>query len=157
MLPGFRKTLRVVVLSLVLTACSVFGSFAQKLGFSNPSVEVTGVQLQSLGLNGLELGIYFQANNPNPIGLEIETLSYTVFFDGNRIGEGRNERPIALPARGASSFSVTYSLSAIEALAVGLAALKGGDHQVEIKAHLGISTPVGVLPLDVVHVEKVSF
>jgi LEA14-like dessication related protein len=151
------KTLGVGLLALGLTACSVFGALAEKAGFSNPSVEVTGVQLQSFGLSGLKLGIYFQANNPNPIGLEVETLQYTVFFDGERIGEGQNERAIVLPARGASSFSVTYSLSATEALSAGLAVLKGGEHQVEIKAHLGISTPLGVLPLDVSHVERISF
>jgi LEA14-like dessication related protein len=151
------KTLGVGLLALGMTACSVLGALAEKAGFSNPSVEVTGVQLQSFGLSGLTLGIYFQANNPNPIGLEVETLQYTVFFDGERIGEGQNERAIALPARGASSFSVTYSLSATEAFAAGLAALKGGEHQVEIKAHLGVTTPLGVLPLDVGHVETISF
>ena len=146
-----------LALALGLTGCSVLGSIAQNVGFSNPEVEVTGVQLQELGLSGLTLGIYFQANNPNPIGLEVETLQYEVFFDGNRVGAGENQRPIALPARGASSFSVTYSLTPKEALRAGIAVVGGGEHKVEIKADLGISTPIGVLPFSVGHVETLSF
>jgi LEA14-like dessication related protein len=145
------------ILALGLGGCSVLGSLANKAGFSNPTVEVTGVQLQELSFSGLVLGIYFQANNPNPIGLTVETLTYEVFLDGNRMGSGENHRPISLPARGASSFSVTYSLSTMEGLTAGLMALRGGKHEVEIKAELGISTPVGVLPFSVGHVEILSF
>jgi len=149
--------MRFLLLMPLLSACSVLGSLAKSAGFSNPTVEVTGVQVLDAGLTGLELGIYFQANNPNPIGLTVETLDYEVRFDGARIGEGSNRRPVALPARGASSFSVTYELNAQEVLSAGIAALSGREHQVEIHADLGISTPFGVLPVSVGHVEQVSF
>jgi LEA14-like dessication related protein len=151
------RAMRVLLLVPILSACSLMGSLAKSAGFSNPTVEVTGVQVLDVGLSGLELGIYFQANNPNPIGLTVETLEYEVRFDGARIGEGSNRRPVALPARGASSFSVTYELSAQEVLSAGLAALSGREHRVEIHADLGISTPIGVLPISVGHVERVSF
>jgi LEA14-like dessication related protein len=146
-----------VLMAAVLSGCSVLGSLAAKAGFSNPTVEVTGIQVQELSLKGLTLGIYFQANNPNPIGLEVETLSYEVFFDGHLMGEGNNDRPIALPARGASSFSVTYTLGTQEALSAGISALSSKEHKVEVKAELGISTPVGVLPFSLVHTETLSF
>ena len=145
------------LVALSLSGCTLLGSLAEKAGFSNPTVEVTGIQVQELSLKGLTLGIYFQANNPNPIGLEVETLSYEVFFDGHLMGEGNNNRPIALPARGASSFSVTYTLGTQEALSAGISALTSKEHQVEVKAELGISTPVGVLPFSLAHVETLSF
>lgn len=156
-MPLQPKTTLTFLLLLGTTACAAMGSLAQKVGFSYPTVEVTGVQVQSVGLGGFELDFYFQANNPNPIGLEIENLSYEVSFDGNLIGTGVNARPIALPSRGASSFSVSYALAATEVLSAGLSALSGEQHEVGIKATIGVSTPFGVLTESHSHTETLSF
>ena len=148
---------RFLLIVPTITGCSVLGSLAQGVGFSNPTVEVTGVQVLDVSLTGAELGIYFQANNPNPIGLTLATLEYEVFLNGNSLGSGENQRPVALPKRGASSFSVTYAFSAQELVSAGLSALTSSKHDVMIKANIGIDTPVGVLPFELEYSEELSF
>lgn len=148
---------RFLFLVPALTGCSLLGSLAENSAFSRPTVEVTGVQVLSAGLSGAELGIYFQANNPNPIGLTMSGLEYEVFLNDQSIGSGKNQRPISLPKRGASSFSVTYEFSTQELLQAGIAALGERDHEVRIDAVIQIDTPLTVLEFNVGHTEELSF
>ena len=140
-----------------LAGCTLLTSLTETSMFQRPTVEVTGVQVLNAGLSGAELGIYFQANNPNPIGLTMSGLEYEVFLNDRPIGNGRNEHPIALPKRGASSFSMTYGFSTQELLQAGLSALGEREHEVRIDAVISIDTPLTVLQFNVEHSEQLSF
>ena len=140
-----------------LTGCTMLASLTENSVFTKPTVEVTGVQVLNAGLSGAELGIYFQANNPNPIGLTMSGLEYEVFLNDKPIGSGRNENPIALPKRGASSFSMTYGFSTQELLQAGLSALGDREHEIRIDAVISIDTPLTVLQFNVEHSEQLSF
>ena len=146
-----------LVLAASLTGCASMGSLMKKVGFSEPTVEITGVHVLQANLEGVELGFFFQANNPNPIGLNVERIEYEVFLDGKTLGSGSNPNPIALPARGASAFSVNYAVSTKEVLGAGLSALGKKEHTVAIKATLGVNTPIGVLDFSLEHEEALSF
>ena len=146
-----------MVAAASLSGCAAMGSLVKKVGFSEPTVEITGVQVLQASIEGVELGFFFQANNPNPIGLKVERLDYEVYLDGKRLGSGSNPRPIELPARGASSFSVTYAVSTKDVIEAGLSALGKNQHTVEVKATLGVGTPIGVLDFSLGHEEALSF
>ena len=146
-----------MVAAASLSGCASMGSLVKKVGFSEPTVEITGVQVLQASIEGVELGFFFQANNPNPIGLNVERIEYEVLLDGKTLGNGSNPNPIALPARGASSFSVTYAISTKDVIAAGLSALGKKEHTVEIKATLGVNTPIGVLDFALGHEEALSF
>ena len=148
---------RTLMLLPFLTGCTMLASLTETSVFQRPTVEVTGVQVHNVGLSGAELGIYFQANNPNPIGLTMSGLEYEVFLNDKPIGSGRNERPIALPKRGASSFSMTYGFSTQELLQAGLSALGEREHEVRIDAVIRIDTPLTVLQFNVTHAEELAF
>ncbi len=148
---------RFLLLVPAMTGCTMLGNLTQTSVFSKPTVEVTGVQVLGAGLSGAELGIYFQANNPNPVGLTMSGLDYEVFLNDKPIGSGQNEQPIALPKRGASSFSVTYEFSTQELRQAGLSALGKREHEIRIDAVIQIDTPLTVLEFNVGHTEVLSF
>jgi LEA14-like dessication related protein len=53
-----------------------------------PKVMLTGVEVQGLSVEGLELKLLADVRNPNDFGATIGSLDYRVSVDGTRLAEG---------------------------------------------------------------------
>ncbi|HEX2210954.1 MAG TPA: LEA type 2 family protein [Longimicrobium sp.] len=97
-----RRTMLVAVLVLatLASACT---------GFRKPEIELEGISLGSVGLNGGTINVNVRVQNPNPVGFRAETINYELFLrtprdsadeqGWERLTSGTHEEDIVIGAR----------------------------------------------------------
>ena len=76
-----HKTFSVFILILVISGLLVSGCSTKAL---MPEVKVEGANLTSLSLTDLTLDVILSVDNPNPVGITLESLSFDVYYkDGD--------------------------------------------------------------------------
>lgn len=97
-----RRTMLVAVLALatLASACT---------GFRKPEIELEGISLGSVGLNGGTINVNVRVQNPNPVGFRAETINYELFLrtprdsadeqGWERLTSGTHEEDIVIGAR----------------------------------------------------------
>lgn len=117
-----RRAIRFVPLlaaSLLLSACATL-----KDTIKEPRVTVDAVKLRDISLSGLRADFRLGIDNPNPLGISIQGLSYNLALDGKQMFDGSTSERVRVPANGASQVSLPFAID-YEKLFGGLNALHG--------------------------------
>lgn len=102
--PG-NKSLPVLLVSCMLTACASTGAF-----ISSPTVDLTSVQLEKMSLRQQTFLLGFDVDNPNAFPLPVRAIEYTVRFDDERFAGGATEGNFTVPAKGQDEFKISVDL-----------------------------------------------
>lgn len=94
--------LSAIALLIVLTSCS---------SIEPPKVVLTGVEVDGLSVDGLELTLLADVRNPNEFGATIGSLDYTVFVDGTRLAEGVLSEDIEVDAGESVEVGIPFTLT----------------------------------------------
>jgi len=111
-------------LAVLLVSCS---------SIEPPKVMLTGVEVDGLSVEGLELTLLAEVRNPNDFGATIGTLDYEAFVDGTRLAKGLLSRDVEVEAGESVEIGIPFTLTwegvgeAIEK------ALDGREHDWKLK------------------------
>jgi len=141
---------------LNLGGCTLLSSVLENT-VEAPTIVCDEIQVASVSLSGVDLVFSINAYNPNPIGLNVDHVEYSVAFDGNLVGQGESLSGVTLTAREDSEFELAFSLSFSDLVGLGINAVSGGHHTVALDSVVHVATPLGDLPVRVGHSVDLSF
>ncbi len=75
-----------------------------------PTVSLTGIDIQQIGLTGAKLVIGATLENPNGFGMEIGSLAYDLAVNGRRWAKSSLDGGVALRGKGSDSISIPVEL-----------------------------------------------
>jgi LEA14-like dessication related protein len=87
-----RLTAWVVVVGVVGSGCATVG----RLSFSEPTVELTQINITGFGLSGGTLDLVFDVYNPNAYRLRSTRVEIGLDLEGRHFGDALLERPLDL-------------------------------------------------------------
>ena len=130
-----------VVLSM--TGCSIFMRSIEK-----PSAKVRDVSVSSAGFTGVKGELALDVTNPNPIGVPLQGIDWTLSIGGTQAVSGTVQLSQTIPAKGVAPVNTSLTIDAANAVIVGRA-IAGGARDYKLHAHITFSTAVGPLSVDV--------
>jgi len=126
-----------------LSGCSIFMRSIEK-----PSAKVRDVSVSSAGFTGVKGELRMDVTNPNPIGVPLQGIEWTLSIGGAQAVSGRVELSQTIPAKGVAPVTTSLTIDARDAVAVA-SALSSGSRTYTLRAHITFSTAVGPLSIDV--------
>jgi LEA14-like dessication related protein len=144
---GRRKTIPGGLLAVMwLAACSTSGQLVE-----SPTIELTSVEVSSIGFNGQTFLLSFGVSNPNPFPLPVRSVRYNVQLADQRFASGETASNFSIPARGKGEFAISVDLDVLRSA-----------HQLTSVLHSGVREPVvyelsGTLAVDLPLVKPLPF
>ncbi len=140
-----HKTFSVCILILVISGLLVSGCSTKALV---PEVTVQGANLTSLSLTALTLDVILSVDNPNPVGITLESLTFDVYYkDGDEwkyLSHG-NQTGIRIdPGKNVVTVPVTVKTS--DALGAMLSFANSQEIPLQIKGVVVPDLPGGLSP-----------
>jgi LEA14-like dessication related protein len=135
--------LLVLVCLAVLSGCSLFMRSIEK-----PSAKVRDVSVSSAGFTGVTGELRMDVTNPNPIGVPLQSIDWTLSIGGAQAVSGSVQLSQTIPAKGVAPVTTSLTIDARDAIAVAQT-LAGGSRTYTLKATIRFSTAVGPLAVDI--------
>ena len=145
-----------VVVAVLAAGCAGLRDIARS-AFREPKLSFRSASVQALDLEGATIGLLFDLQNPNSIGLELARASWAVEVDGTRVGAGDMPGGLSIPANGTAP--VTLPVRVRFADVPGIVSLLGSGRDAlpyKVSGSIGVKTPLGVLDLPVSHADQVK-
>lgn len=123
-----------------LGACAYLSSIAQK-----PTVTLKRVDIKEVSFQGISVDFILAVNNPNPIGVDLATLSYQITVDGHAFVAGSSNAAVHVPANGPGEVHVPLSIQFVELARSFEDLFHKKTVAYTLATTLGFGTPIGVL------------
>lgn len=111
-----KKALVAVILVVIIIAglgYFLYTEYQKVQAARNLKIYLVDAYPVSIGLTSATLELKLRIYNPTDVTITIEGIDYTLYGDGNRVGEGSIYGRLEIPARGSkivtSRFDVTYA------------------------------------------------
>ena len=133
------------VILLGITSCEVLGDIISK-----PTARVDSVEIIGVSMNGVEITVNVEIDNPNSVGLTLDAYDYSLIVEEKNIVTGRREESVSLKANGKSILPIPIELKFGDLAAAGSSLLN--DDSLPVTAALGLEVAlpyVGTVRLDV--------
>jgi LEA14-like dessication related protein len=146
-----------LAVALVLSAAGCAG--LQELAASavqKPKLTFKSAAVSALDLEGATLSLTWDLENPNPFGVDLAKVAWTLDAEGKRVAQG--DVPGGLQIRANGTSPVTFPVRVRFQDVPGIVSLLGSgkdEIQYAVGATVGVRTPVGELDLPVKHADKV--
>jgi LEA14-like dessication related protein len=109
---AFRAVSALLVLALgALCACATLGSLAGQAGVQRPDARFVGARLAGLSFDKVDLLFDLEIQNPNSMGITMAGFRYDLTVNENQFLEGREDKEVAIAARGTSTIQIPLTLS----------------------------------------------
>jgi LEA14-like dessication related protein len=118
MFPCAIRIVPLLAATLLLSACATL-----KEQIREPEVAVQTLKLRNASLDSMQLDFILGIDNPNPLGIAVQGLSYNLKLDGKQLFDGRSNERVSVPANGSSQLTLPFTLD-YEELLGGLGALR---------------------------------
>jgi LEA14-like dessication related protein len=92
---------------------------------------VVGVQLEGAQLLSQRFRVRVRVDNPNDRELPVQSITFVLDVDGDRVGDGATAAPFTIPARGSGSFEAIVTTDLATTLGKLLPKLRDGAPPVE--------------------------
>ena len=99
---------------VALAALTIGGAGCATMGLGNwvePVVSLNNVRVNGLGLTGGSLEVQLSVYNPNRVPLDATQLTYNVWVDSVKFGEGRTDRRFTVPKGDSTIVSLPLDFS----------------------------------------------
>jgi len=150
-------TLLALPLALPLTSCQKIpdlGSVMDKLEDYTPKLSFDGFELNKLSWDGADVNFKFKVDNPNPVGINLASLSYDLGLEGKQFLKGTQDEGIELAAAGSSPVSLPVSVKFSDMMDLVGSATGKDELGFNLKGDFGIDTPLGRLNVPYDHEGK---
>ncbi|HYV64751.1 MAG TPA: LEA type 2 family protein [Myxococcales bacterium] len=128
----------------VLCACAVLRGVAD---FREPSLSFKDASLSDVSLAGATVNLTLTVHNPNPQGISLAETDYKLSVAGKQLVAGNPAGPVRIEGGGSSDVVLPAQIRFAD-LGDSLAAvLQREQLPYRAEGHLGVSTPLGVVPL----------
>ena len=128
------------LLALLLGGCAALAPH-----FERPQLTVVGVQLEGAQLFTQRFRVRVRVDNPNARELPVQSISFALDLDGDRVGDGTTAAPFTVPARGSGSFDAIVATDLATTLGKLLPKLKQGAPPVEYRIAGVVNTELAFL------------
>ncbi|MBN2361603.1 MAG: LEA type 2 family protein [Deltaproteobacteria bacterium] len=150
-----NRAQRIGVLALVgaLLATGTSCALLRQI-FSNvklPQVKVTRVDPELKSLTNAVLHFKLSIKNPNPIGLQLEGVRYTLDVEGREVGRGSTRKGLKLKASGSSQTAIDLDVPLLKVAASLIDLLNKGAANYKGELALAFETPVGPIEVPITH------
>ena len=108
-----------------------------------PAVDFRGVALKDIALSGATIDIVLSVKNPNPFGIDIRRLAYSLYADSTLVGVGQPLERLQIPANDSSlvRLPVAFEFRTLGMVVVQL--MTQGEVNYRVKGDVTVGTPVG--------------
>src|SRR5689334_6804191 len=103
-----------------LGGCSIFMRSIEKL-----TAKVRDVTVSSAGFTGVKGELKLDVTNPNPIGVPLQGIEWTLAIGGTQAVSGSVQLSQTIPARGVAPVTTSLTIDAVNAVIVGKAIASG--------------------------------
>jgi LEA14-like dessication related protein len=110
-------------ISLLAAGVLLQGCAALKEQIKEPQVSIQSVQLREASLSEAQLDFLLNIDNPNPLGIAMQGLSYNLKLDSKQLFDGRSGERVQVPANGSATVALPFVVD-YEELLGGLGALR---------------------------------
>jgi LEA14-like dessication related protein len=125
-------------------ACSLLRGVAD---FREPSVSFKDVSLSDVSLGGATVNLTLTVDNPNAQGISLAETDYKLSVAGKQLVAGKPSGGLQIPAGGRSDVVLPAKIRFADLGDSIAAVLQQEQLPYRAEGHLGVSTPLGVLPL----------
>ncbi len=139
---------KTLVLSLVLSllgACGVLAAIAEK-----PTATVQEVSLSSAGFGGVRGTLGLQVHNPNPFGLPLYRIDWTLSVGRAQAVSGSIQLDETIPAKASLPVTTALSIATLDAARVARELLAGA-HTYSLRATLFFKGKYGEIKFELQH------
>jgi len=131
-----------------LVGCSFFRSIA---GFARPSLAFKSATIADASLSGATINLTYVVNNPNPVSLPLEEVSYRLSVEGKSVISGRPSKGLRIPARGKGELVFPAQIKFSE-IAPALDVFLSKDRaRYRAEGSIGVESPIGMVRLPLAH------
>src|SRR2546423_8559036 len=127
-----------------LCACSLLRGVAD---FREPSVSFKDASLSDVTLGGATVNLTLTVHNPNAQGLSLAETDYKLSVAGKQLVAGKPAAGLQIPAGGSSEVILPAQVRFAEVGDSIAAVLRQEQLPYRAGGHIGVSTPIRVLPL----------
>ena len=115
-----------------------------------PTLTFESAQLRHLDFDRADMDFHFKVENPNPVGVDLSSLSWNLLLRGEPFLDGVNDDGLKIEPQGASRVTLPVSVGFVELLAAR--ELKGLDEvPYRLDGAFGFMTPIGELLIPYAH------
>ncbi len=127
-----------VLMASVASACA-------SLRPQPPVVDFRSVALKDVALSGATIDVVLSVKNPNPFGIDIRRLAYSLYADSTLVGIGLPLERLQIPAKDSSVVRLPVSFEYRTLGMVIVQLLTQGEVNYRVKGDVTVGTPVGEL------------
>ncbi len=112
-----RRSILIIVVTatvLMLNGCAQLSRLAGALGLQKPTARVVNASLEGLSFSDVTLLFDIRIHNPNPVGLSMAGLDYSLKIDGHDFFSGEKNSPLRVAARDSSLLQIPVTLKYAE-------------------------------------------
>ena len=108
-----------------------------------PAVDFRGVALKDIALSGATIDIVLSVKNPNPFGIDLRRLAYSLYADSTLVGVGQPIERLQIPANDSSlvRLPVAFEFRTLGMVVVQL--VTQGEVNYRVKGDVTVGTPIG--------------
>lgn len=137
---------RLVVSALLLTllpGCALLMKLFNS--FTHPTLSFKTANLRDTDLAGTTLDLIFTLDNPNPVGLNLASVSYALEIEGHPIASGKPPDGANLAANARTDLTFPATVKFADVAQTLVAFLDKDTAAWKASGSMGISTPIGVI------------
>ncbi|HYZ89674.1 MAG TPA: LEA type 2 family protein [Myxococcales bacterium] len=137
---------RVLVLcaAATLCGCSLLQSVAN---VREPSLSFKDAALSDVSLAGATVNLTFAVQNPNSVGISVAETDYRISVAGKQLVAGKPPAGLHIAADSTSDVTLPAQVRFADLGDSIAAVLRQNQVPYKAEGHIGVSTPLGVLPL----------
>jgi len=133
-----------VGLALSLSCCAALSKLF-KSAFQEPDLRFKTVNLRNVSLSGLDLDTVWTLKNPNPVGLSLAEIDYTLFIEGKQVVAGAPRQGLQIRANDTSQLVFPADIKFQEIVPALGTFLNKDTAKWRAQGHIGVKTPIGIL------------
>lgn len=143
-----RRPIRLLALTFavasLLSGCAALRGLFQD-AFKRPDLRFHRLNLKDLSLAGANLETVWALENPNPLGLSLAEIDYTLFIEGKKVVAGKPSRGLQIPANDRAFLEFPANVKFQELVPTLGVFLNQDTAKYRAEGHIGVQTPIGVL------------
>ncbi|MFZ5569130.1 MAG: LEA type 2 family protein [Thermodesulfobacteriota bacterium] len=104
-----KKWFVLIGCSVLLAGCALLQALVQQ-----PTVTFDSVSMKDMSLTDGTAVFRFQVTNPNPVGLDLDSLAYRLAVDGRELVKGDLKQGLSLPAKGVQAVELPIRINYLD-------------------------------------------
>lgn len=149
---GTKIGITIVAIIIIVGVFFIATQLLQREAMQNVELSLSDVQIRNIGLSSATLEVYINMYNPNNgITATLDRMDYSVYANGNNLGNGQITQRVDIPPQGTKTVSSAFQVSYAGTLRAVWSALTGGGNiKWNLKGTAYFDTPLGTLniPID---------